>query len=216
MAYTSTYQWIIDRLNENKKIESTSIDSQNILHIKRVDGSSLKVISSSLQIFTKETIRPIVDQENIDFILHTCKEPFITGASLEYLDKKRKVLGGFGDLFRVLNQDYNYPYLPPEVKFIKRGLEQHKKVSEIHRLDDRRYEISRYGLETVIIVALNDYDISIESVRNAIDKYENFHAILKSNPNGNITSSALKLSESLEIKVLKWGELLGKLNNKWR
>jgi hypothetical protein len=215
MAYTSSYNWIIERLQENDKIKSTNIDSDNVLHIIRVDGPPLRLVNSSLEIFTYKDVKPLADQENVDFILHTFKEPYVSGDVFEYLDVKRKVLGGYGDLFRVLNQDFNYPYLPPEVKFIKRGLEQHTKVSNVRRLDDRRYEISRHGLETVIIVALNDYDLGTESIRSAVDKYRTFDAVLKSNPNGRITTSALELSDSREIKVFIWGELLGKLNHKW-
>lgn len=215
MANTSSYNWIIERLNENDKIKSTEIDNENMLHINRVDGPPLRLVNSSLKSFKYNDIKRISDQINVDFILHTFKEPYIAGEVFDYLDIKRKVLGGYGDLFRVINQESNYPYLPPEVKFIKRGLEQHTKVRNVRRLDDRRYEIARHGLETIIIVALNDYDLGIESIRDAVDKYGSFDAVLKSNPNGRITTSALELSDSREIKIFKWGELLGKLNQKW-
>jgi hypothetical protein len=39
--------------------------------------------------------------------------------------------------------------------------------------------------------------------------------VLKSNPNGNITTAAEELADSLELKIFTWGELLGKLNAKW-
>jgi hypothetical protein len=215
MANISSYNWIIKRLNENHKIKSTKIDNENVLHINRVDGPSLRLVNSSLELFTYDDIKPVADQANVDFILHTFKDPYISGDVFEYLDIKRKVLGGYGDLFRVLNQGSNYPYLPPEVKFIKRGLEQHNKVSNVRRLDERRYEITRHGLEAVIIVALNDYDLGTESIRNAVDKYRAFDAVLKSNPNGRITTSALELSNSIEIKVFQWRELLAQLNHRW-
>jgi hypothetical protein len=101
------------------------------------------------------------------------------------------------------------------VHFITRGLEQHDKVLKVRRLDNKRYEISRIALETVVIIALNDYDLGVESIRNAVSEFEKFDAVLKSNPNGSITSSALKLADSREIKTFKWGELMGKLNLKW-
>ena len=214
MANTA-FNWIIEKLGDNDKIKSTNVDNDGLLHIERVEGVTLRVINSSLEKFTFKDIKPLADINNVDFILHTFKEPYVNGDVYKYLDIKRKVLGGYGDLFRVLGQDFNYPYLPPEVKFILRGLEQHTKVSNVRRLDDRRYEISRHGIETVIIVSLNDYDLGVESIRNAVDKYRTFDAVLKSNPNGRISTSALELSDSREIKVFKWGELLGKLNQKW-
>ena len=215
MTNTSHYNWIIQQVKNNDKIESTMVDIGNILHVIRVEGPSLRLIKSSLEIFSYKDIKVLADQENIDFILHTCKEPYVSGDVFDYLDTRQKVLGGYADLFRILNQSSNYPYLPPEVKFIKRGLEQHTKVSKVRRLDNRRYEISRHGLDTVIVVALNDYDLGIESIRNAFDKYRTFDAVLKSNPNGRVTNSALELSDSIEVKIFKWGELLGKLNHKW-
>jgi len=214
MANTA-FNWIIEKLGDNDKIKSTMVDNDGLLHIERVEGVPLRVINSPLEIFTYKDIKPLADINNVDFILHTFKEPYVNGDVFEYLGIKRKVLGGYGDLFRVLGQEFNYPYLPPEVKFIIRGLAQHTKVSNVRRLDDRRYEISRHGLETVIIVSLNDYDLGVESIRNAVDKYRTFDAVLKSNPNGRISTSALELSDSREIKVFKWGELLGKLNQKW-
>lgn len=215
MAKKSSYNWLIERLDGDSEIDSTYVDSDNILHINRVIGEPLRIITSALDRFNYEDIKPLADLDNVDFILHILKEPYISGNVFEYLDSKQKVLGGYGDVFRILNQSNNYPYLPPEVRFIKRGLEQHTKVNKVRRLDDRRYEIVRYGLETVIIVALNEYDLSVEAIRSAIDKYKTFDAVLKSNPNGRISASALKLSDSKEIKVFKWGELLGKLNQEW-
>lgn len=216
MARMSPFNWIIETLESNKKVESTTIISDTLLNISRTDGPPLSVTKTSLDSFTVADINKILDIQDAEFILHTLKEPYINGSVFDFLDSKQKILGGFGDLIRVVNKGNNWPYLPPDVHFIIRGLKQHTKVSNVRRLDNKRYEISRQGLESVIIIALNDYDLGIESIRAAVDEYDTFDAVFKSNPNGSITSSAVELTNSREIKVLKWGELLSKLNIKWK
>lgn len=114
-----------------------------------------------------------------------------------------------------MNQEYNFPYLPPEVRFILRNLKQHTKIRNIRRLDNKRYLISRHGLEDVTVIALYDYDLAVEAVRSAVDVYGKFDAIFKGNPNGRISKNAYELANSMNIKVLMWGELLGELNRKW-
>lgn len=216
MARKSPFEWIKEKLSENKQIESVDIVEENLLHIIRDNETLLRVAKSNLDRFYYKDIEEFLQNNEVDFILHTSKEPFVNGSVYSFLESKRKVLGGFGDLMRVVAQERNWPYYPPDVKFIKRGLEQHTKVTEVRRLDNKRYEVSRYGLETVIIIALNDYDLGIESIRNAADEFDEFDAVLKSNPNGKITTSAIEHVNSRNIKVLKWGELMGKLNLKWK
>jgi hypothetical protein len=211
----SNFSWLIEKLKENKKVESTLLLNENILKVVRTGGEPLNICASSLNTFTLKETKELLEKYNADFILHTAREPFIHGSIFDYLDLKESVIGGYGDLFRVINQDYNWPYLPPSVHFITRGLKQHTKVNDVRRLDNKRYEISRHDLETVTIIALDDYDLGIESIRNAVDKYESFDAVLKSNPNGRISTTAIELADSRKIKVFKWGELLGKLNQKW-
>jgi hypothetical protein len=57
--------------------------------------------------------------------------------------------------------------------------------------------------------------LSIEAIRTTLDGFKKFDAILKSNPNGRISTSAYEVADSRKIKVLWWRELLGELNKKW-
>ncbi|TVZ21152.1 hypothetical protein JM84_0019 [Dokdonia sp. Hel_I_63] len=215
MPRTSTFQWIVEKLEDNDNVTSTEIISDSLLRINRREGQSITVTTTPLSQINLINVISILKKQNVDFILHSVKEAWIYGGVFDYLDKERKVIGSFGDLFRIIDQNNNYPYLPTEVHFIVRGLEQHKKVNNVKRLDNKRYEIERYGLNTVIIIALNDYDISIESVRSAVNDFDKFDIILKSNPNGQITSSAANLADSSGFKVVSWGQLLSILHRRW-
>lgn len=217
MTYKSPFEWIKGKLIEDKHhIESINIVNDNLLHIHRKNGSLIRITKTDKIRFNYDDVKEILDKNEVDFILYTSKEPFVDGSVYEYLESKRKTLGGFGDLMRVAVQETSWPYYPPDVKFIKRGLEQHSKVRSVRRLDNKRYEISRIGLETVVIIALNDYDLGIESIRSASEEFDAFDAVLKSNPNGGITTSAIEHVNSRKIKILRWGDLMGKLNLKWK
>ena len=114
-------------------------------------------------------------------------------------------------MFRFINQEYNWPYENPEVRFILRGVSQHNKVSSIKRIDSRRYEIERYSRKKDIILALNDYDLSAESVRNGKELYKDFNIILTSNPNARVTSDAYSVAKDINVRIMSFGQLLGYL-----
>lgn len=210
------FNWLIDRLNEDRNISTSLNKEKTVLTIDRKnrdESLTISIIHSNKP--SLEDIINITEKYNTDFILSK-KETFINGEILEFLEKKEKTIGSYGDVFRIMDQEYNYPYLPPEVKFILRNLKQHTKVRQIKRLDTKRYLISRHGLEDVIVIALYDYDLGIEAIRSAVDIYGQFDAVFKGNPNGRISSSAYEFANSMKIKVLMWGELLGELNRKWK
>lgn len=209
------FNWLIERLEENPAIETADILSDNLLQVTKKDGYVATVTLMSQSRFNSLTVRKILEENNADFILHTSKEPFVDGSAYDYLDTQQKVIGGYGDFFRAISQDEIWPYVSKDTQFILRGLRQHDRVQKVTRLDNKRYEIQRIGLETVIIIALNDYDLGIESIRQAVDEFREFDAVFKSNPNGRISNSAVELADKREIKVFKWGELLGQLNRRW-
>ena len=63
------------------------------------------------------------------------------------------------------------------------------------------------------ILALNNYDLTAEKVREAKSKYRTFDVILASNPNARISSIANDVAKELGLKILTWRQLLGRLNS---
>lgn len=208
--------WLIESIGEHNQVLSVNIESDNVINIQRKEGIPLRVAAISSKVTSFSIVTDIVKAHSFEFLLNIPKDAYTDGEIFEYLDSKKISYGGLGDLYRVLSEDENWPYKPKEVAFIMKGLEQHSKVSSVKRLDDRRYSISRKNLPTVIIVALNDYDFNTESVRNGKQIYKTFDGILASNPNARITGAAENIAESLGVKIYKWGQLLGALNNIWK
>ena len=92
-------------------------------------------------------------------------------------------------------------------------LQEHTNVYSIIRLDNRRYKVIKIGFKEDTILALNNYDLTAEKVREAKSKYRTFDVILASNPNARISSIANDVAKELGLKILTWRQLLGRLNS---
>ena len=210
----SSIKWIASKINEHDEVIKTEYDQiNNLLIVTRKKGLSFTLAVMSEKIVSLSDIPKDYLQNKVNFLVNIPKDPFVRGNVYETLKNNKICFGGVGDLFRYINQDYNWPYENPEVRFILRGVSQHDKVSQIKRLDSRRYEIERYFGESVIILALNDYDLSAESVRNGKELYKDFSIILTSNPNARVTSDAYRVAKELNVRILSFGQLLGYLKH---
>jgi hypothetical protein len=207
-----TRRWTIEKIQSHSNIESIKAGDGNAVLVTRKEGESLLLWPISCKHITSDFLTQSGITDDIDFILNIPKDSVIDSSVYCSLANKKIVVGGLSDLLRIIGQHENWPYISKEAEFVLPGLQQHHKVRSVKRLDFKRYYLERYFLEPVTIIAINDYELSIESVRQAKAQYENFDIILKSNPNGGISPEAYELATSLEIKILRWGELLSQLN----
>ncbi len=211
-----TGRWVAAKLEEHKKFTAVSAISSNRVRILRTIGDEHEVATMSLPRVNESDLLDILTLEaGVSFVVNIPRDAYYEGKTLELAKNKKIVLGYLGDLFRAMELEQPRTYVNPEVKFILRGLEQHSRVSSVRRLDDRRYRMERLGLSSVIVLALHDYDLSADSIRNAIDKYGHCDAILAANPNCRLTTLAYEVVENSGVQVYKWGELLKALNRPW-
>ena len=68
---------------------------------------------------------------------------------------------------------------------------------------------------TVTVLVLNEYDLTAEKVRKALDVYGDCDAIVTSNPNASMSSSAKEAGEASGKRVLLFPDLLSDLNRPW-
>jgi len=211
--------WTMERLYElhsyDWRIKTISKSQDNIIKVERKIGEILKIAVVSYYKLEFSTVEWIFDKYEIDFLCNIRKEPFVNKDLIDFLEKNQIGFGNLGDLYRVADQDCNWPYINPEVGFILRSIKQHNKVKNIERVDSRRYKIDRYSLDSVVILALNDYEFTAECVRNGKEKYQNFQAILLSNPNAQLSSKAIDVADNMNIELLNLKELFRRLNRKW-
>ena len=205
-------EWCKSKLADHNNIGSIELLSSNLLLVTHKNGNIFKIATMSLVKIDSVDIEGLIQDSVVDFVLNVSKEPYITQKALQRAENNNFSIGGLGDAMRALGDGTFKKYINPEISFILRGLEQHSKVTNITRLDNRRFEIERNELSSVIVLALNEYDLTADSIRVAIDKFPKFDMILKSNPNGGISKNAVSVAQSANITIYRWGELLGALN----
>jgi hypothetical protein len=210
----SLASWSKDKILDHEKVLDVNLIDSSMLNVSHENGSEFKIAVISSERVNLDSLRNI-NIADIDFILNIKKDAYITGDVFDLGDSAGFSIGTLGDVYRALNNGFMANYLDAEMSFVIRGLGQHRKVTELKRLDNRRFLISRDSLPSVTILVLNDYDFTAEAVRHGIDVFGEFDAILTSNPNCRRTGNCMGAASSAGIKIMDWGELMGNLNRRW-
>lgn len=216
MIEDSLSKWALAKIKTHDEVSSAEIIEDGLIVIKRISGTQIRVGSFSFDELNLKNISEIVDTFKLDFILNIKSGAIYKGEIYSFLDDKKISFGSLSDLYRVISQSENWPYLHRDVKFVLRGLKQHSKVIKVERLDNKRLKIIRRNLPSVIIVATNDYEVNAESIRKLKDDFNSFDAILASNPIGRITSQAYSVANMIDVPLYSWSELYSELNKSWK
>jgi len=210
-----TGKWVAARLGDEPGVLSCEQKSSNSFVVLRKELPPVNVVTMSSGVIDKAGLEGLISHagDKIDFLCIVKKDFKIEGSAMMLAEDTPFGIGGVGELKSALRMESPETYLGGDAAFIKKGLRQHDKVACARRLDLRTYEIERVGsLSTLVVVAINDYDITAEAVRDAFENRRQIDIILKSNPNGNVSDEAHKVAGALGTKVLRWGEFLGVLN----
>jgi hypothetical protein len=135
-----------------------------------------------------------------------------SGAAMRWLQSEGIAFGGVGDLLSAISYDDELSsHRNKTFAFVDDGLRRHSRVADLEWIDSKKVEV-RLRNDVTITVALDDaYDITMSVARDAARTLGNFDVLLKTNPNGSITSNGAENVERLGFQTLKWGELFGYL-----
>jgi hypothetical protein len=208
-----TGSWVAKKIRSHPPVAKVLLVGPQRLELTRTDLPALVVGTTSVACLDADTLRVLlVDAPVPSFIVNVPKESYTTGDALVLARTRSVALGGLGDLTRAVRMRDVADYVSPEVAFVERGLEQHKRVESFQRVDDRRYIIDRRGIPSLTVVFLKEYELTADHVRTAFSRYQSFDAVVITNPNGNATSSAQSAASSMGVSIYKWGTFLGALN----
>ncbi len=210
-----TTNWVASNLREEKVVSSVEILSDQVLHVSRdkLDPFVAGIVSATR--VEVNTIRALVEHDlDVEFIANVPKESFWTGEAILLAQRNCIATGAYGDLLRVLSLRNVRGFQSKETEFIERCLRQHDKVASFYRVHDRLYRISRNGLPDIVVVMINEYELTADHVRTARDRYGQFSVAVITNPNGGSTSSADVVAATMGCEILKWGPFLGRINSK--
>lgn len=212
----SLNNWCIKNIQEHDKVTEVEKVSEDTFRVKVVDGigDGFLILTRSEEFSTVSSLDSIVIG-SFDFFLNIKKDAHISGELLTLASLYNFAIGDLSDLYRALQEEQISNYINPNIAYIIRALKQHNRVESFYRLDNCRFRIKRKGLADVTIIALNNYDLTADIVRSAIEKYEKFDAIFTSNPNCQRAKSCEIVAADAELKILSFGELMGALHREW-
>lgn len=196
----------------------------NILQVDAITGNSVRltvknmhepvsVATMSAHRVKLNTVPEEFHDDDTEFLLNVPKSAFYSGELLEVASDASVGVGGVGDLYTAAGERDFQNYIPKEVRFILQGLRQHAAVRSISRINNRTYLIRKHSGHSVRVLALNEYDLTREALRNGIDTFGLPDFVLASNPNCRLSSAARDVARESGTGVLAWRQLLGVLNN---
>lgn len=209
--------WARKKLLEDPGISAVELMSSSVLRISRRGLPDAVVATMSAVTVTAAHVRAALgERDDVVFIANIKSGAHVAPDALQLARRSGAALGGFGDLMSAMSLPNPGDYVSKEMTFVMNSLRQHTKITNIVRLDDRRLELTRSGLPTVIVLVLNDYEFTVERVRSVRSQYGRFDAIVASNPNCRPSTAAVAAAEAAGIQFfIKWGSFLGALNRRW-
>jgi hypothetical protein len=212
----SAGQWVADKIAKHDNVVSVTILAPNKIHVRRKKWGDVTIAAMSARRVDAELVDFLLsDAGDIDFVVNIPKAAYVIGNTYELAAERNFAFGGFGDLLSALNSESPRTFISSEFSFVLRSLGQHSKVWRVTRLDDRRLRVERNGLDPVVVLVLNDYELTADHVRNGIERYGEFQAIVCSNPNSRVTTAASLAADESHVRIFNWKEFFQELNRKW-
>lgn len=211
----SLNDWCLEKLKSHDQVRMLEVVSDSLYKITTVKGQELNVFSKSEKSSSANSVAG-VDLGNLDFFLNIVKEAYIDGELVELASTFNFGIGDLSDLFSALNKGNVSNYITQDIEYVMKNLPQHNRLTNLERLDYRRFKIHRLDLPSIIVLVLNDYELTADVLRSGIRKYGKFDAILSSNPNRReLTTTAQTVISNAGLQVFSWRELFGHLNKTW-
>lgn len=206
--------WCCKNLLSHEDILQANPRSENSIELVIKDVAAPVVVATMSQNKVEVTSVPDEFHDPVtEFLLNIPKDAYFAGQLLEAAMNVPIGVGGVGDLYTAVGEREFRLYIPKEARFILRGLSQHTAVRSVSRLNDRTYKILKHSGKEIHVLALNEYDLTVEALRSGIDKYDRPTFILASNPNCRLSTVAKEAARSTGTRIVDWRQLLGALNN---
>jgi len=207
--------WVAKQIEAMKEISNTEVTGPHTFRVDRSNLPSFEVLVFSSLSVTDDVLAPLfASSPNVSMVVNIPKDAAWLKSGILIVTEKGVAFGGMGDLMSAIGRNLEdiRRFKKKENAFVERILTQHTKVSSIEQEADRAYRIFRTNGVPLRIVLLNEYELTGDRIRTAVDEYGPFDIVLMTNPCGTATSDAQCVSKVLEIPLLTSKQLLGRLN----
>lgn len=209
---SSAASWIATKLDGCDFVREAAPDGDRVT-VSRAARPTVTIGILSVRDVRAVDVFPLVEGNGrVDFVLNVPRNGRFMGDALARLTEAHIGWGGLGDAMRALRDcDILGDYEERELRFVMRGLRQHRQVTELEVLDDHRLRVSRHGSPDLVIFIGSMYQPTAESVREAIDRYGEFDIFAATNPNSDPTVEAIQAATNAGVRLLQWGPTLATL-----
>ena len=144
----------------------------------------------SLDPVTEQDLSELCEQPEIQFAMNIKRDALYDCSAIQFSESACVGIGSLGDLYVAANEKEFRRYVPKETRFILRGLRQHTAVSAVLRFNNRLYRVKRASRPSITVLALNEYDLTADAVRDGIERFGDCDIVLASNPNSRLSAES--------------------------
>lgn len=206
-----TAAWLADHIRHDE-ITDVQVRSDNslLVKLKKRPTPTLITTTSGERLSAADLPREIHLAEN-EFLVNIKPKAAFLADVVTLACQRRFGFGGVANFYSACGANDLRNFLDGETSFILQGLQQHSAIRSVERLTNRSYLVHRHLLPSVTVLAINDYDVTAESLRAAISLHGKTDFVLASNPNSRFSQDSITASRHVGVKLMKWGNLLGAL-----
>lgn len=208
----SSTNWVVGKL-AHEHVSSVRAVENNLIELDIEELGPVLVAVMSQRVAGLANIPSTARRPDVEFILNIPKDALFGGDLINFAYNVPVGLGGMGDLLRAVNQKDLRGYICPERKFIFRALSQHDAVSHVEMLNNSTFLIHRHTMDAYQVLAINEYEITADVIRDNIQRFGKSRTILINNPNGRVTPEAVDAAKSAGVRIVDVRQLLGALNS---
>jgi hypothetical protein len=209
-----TTAWVANNIAQTTDVTGTTVTSPFTFRVERKDRTSFDVLVLSYPQVTDAILNPLLAAvPPVSFVVNVPKDGVWTQSGIAAARHHHCAFGGIAELMSAIYHKLEdiSEFVKKENAFVERGLLQHDRVGHFDQECDRVYMVHRLGMESLRVVLLNEYELTVEHVRTARTKYGPFDIVLMTNPNGTSTKDAKETAKGMQIAILPWRQFLGRL-----
>lgn len=208
-----TASWLANNIRHDE-ITDVQIRSDNSLFVKlKKRPLPTLVTTTSRDRLSAADLPAEVHQAANEFLINIKKNSAFLTDVVALSNLRNFGFGAVGHFYSACGSNDLRNFLDNETGFILRGLSQHSAISSVDRLTDKSYLVQRHVLPSVTVLAINDYDVTAESVRTAVELHGKADFVLASNPNSRFSQDSIIATRYSGVKLVKWRNLLGALQH---
>jgi hypothetical protein len=213
---TWTGQFVKNGLKKHNSVESVELLGPKLIRIHRKTHDSVVVATTAVERLDAAAFRAAINGAALhpDYVVNIPAESIVLGDAIQLAREHGVGVGQFKDLMGALGSSDVSGHLSSDLRYVEENLPQHERVTSIEPLADRHYRIERDGLPPVQVVFIHEYDLTVDHVRMAKQRYRSFSAIVITNPNGHATGEAERLAATMNCRIYVWKTFYGALNKR--